>query len=100
MNQRERYLAIGVGVLLVVVVGWFVQGWIAGAFDRRQQEITKPGGRPERPESPRRSRPPSRPHDRRLRGTLAARESRRGPFAVSRLAAARKWARRGSSIQP
>lgn len=41
MNQRERYLAIGVGVLLLLVVGWFVQGWIAGAFDRRQQEITK-----------------------------------------------------------
>ena len=41
MNQRERYLAIAVGVSLAAVVGWFVQGWIAGAFDRRQQEITR-----------------------------------------------------------
>ena len=41
MNPRERYLAIAVGVSLAAVVGWFAQGWIAGAFDRRQQEITK-----------------------------------------------------------
>lgn len=41
MNQRERILAIVVGVLMFAVVGWFVQGWVAGAFDRRQQEITR-----------------------------------------------------------
>ena len=41
MNQRERYLAIGVGVMVVAILGWFVQGWIAGAFDRRQQNITR-----------------------------------------------------------
>jgi hypothetical protein len=41
MNQRERILAIVVGVLMVAVVGWVVQGWIASAFEKRQQEITR-----------------------------------------------------------
>lgn len=40
MNQRERYLAMIVGVSGLLVVGWFVQGWISGAFNARQQKLT------------------------------------------------------------
>jgi len=41
MNQREKYLAIGVGLLAVVIGGWIAQGYVSAAFDKRHQEINR-----------------------------------------------------------
>lgn len=40
MNQRERILAIAVGVMLVAVVGWFVEGYISSQFTQRRTDIS------------------------------------------------------------
>jgi hypothetical protein len=40
-NQRERLFAIIVGAVAIVVVGFFVYGWIYGRFDTRTKEIAR-----------------------------------------------------------
>jgi len=40
-NSRERLFAIVVGCLAVLVVGWFVYGWIYGQFDKRTKDIAR-----------------------------------------------------------